>query len=186
MNDNFRAMIAATRARQQRAKHPECKGRQIVPEGLSYTSSSVQFPNDEALKVEPENTISRTLSVHASNPSALSPVVGEHPRAINQVHLSMIQPDDFVCEWESADPPAPVAPLHSASKSHQTISFPEVSGSRHPSTSTDIISTRKRRRIVVSGPWTCPKCTYYNEKFVDRQAKCEMGCGGSRPKSDDP
>ena len=181
INDNFKAMIAATRARQQRAKHTDCEGRQILPEGLSCTSSLGQAPEvDVHYEVETGNTIARKLSVHESIPSALIPVIDEHSRAINNEYMSKCRTDDLVSEWESAHP---LAPLHSAS--NQSISFPEISGSRHPPPSQGNTSTRKRRRFAITGPWTCPKCTYYNEKYVDSKAKCEMGCGGTRPKPDE-
>jgi hypothetical protein len=183
MNDNFMAMIEATRARQQRSK--DTQDRTILQEDVSSVGSSDnKAPAMEAAQAQTAMT-APTVTV-PSMPPLLPPMVHERLRAVNKATVPQHQSIDLVCENDSSDKSsARAAALHSAPTHRPPHLFPTVAGNRRQSPVQGDMPPKRRRRIAIFGPWECPKCTYYNEKYVDSKAKCEMGCGGGRPKPDD-
>jgi hypothetical protein len=186
MNDNFMAMIEATRARQQRSK--DTQDRTILQEEVSSVGSSDNKTLAmEAAQAQTAMTAPTELSVTVSSmPPLLPPIVHERPRAVNKAPVPQLQSVDLVCENDSSDKSSTGATaLHLAQAHRPTQAFPPVAGNRRQSPVQGDMPPKRRRRIAIFGPWECPKCTYYNEKYVDSKAKCEMGCGGARPKPED-
>jgi len=176
LNDNFKAMIEATRARQRRTKDSD---HQLTVSSREESNS----PLRESRIAEAVIAAPCEVPTGGSTASVSSPKVGELSRVANGESVSQQRTGETdLLEKEFMDKPAPSGAMsYSTPTLQQSLPFKRSSGPQRTSSDRDETLLKRQRRSSVFGPWTCPRCTFYNKKHVDSRAKCEMGCGGSRP-----
>lgn len=106
-------------------------------------------------------------------------VVSQH--TTDEQHFDIIDllgEDDGITKTQNESFPEPSAKLNYGRDT--SVSSSSVREKRVlESDNTSVFNNKRERRSILS-PWTCGRCTFYNERRLYKTAKCEI-CGTKRP-----